>query len=177
MMAAFSLNQNGFGEGAVSFTRYTADLRGYLPLPASLTLAGRLFGTMVSGGEVPVYSRSYFGYGDRIRGYYHDVIEGDDMMLAAAELRFSLLAPRTINVAALPLPEAFTIWRFGISLVLFADAGTAWYRGDPVAVQTMLAGAGGGIHFLLPYGVVARVEFARNNAHRSQWILALRGAI
>jgi outer membrane protein assembly factor BamA len=177
MMAAFSLNQNGFGEGAVSFTRFTADLRGYLPLPASLTLAGRLFGTMVSGGEVPVYSRSYFGYGDRIRGYYHDVIEGDDMMLAAAELRFSLLAPRTINVAALPLPEAFTLWRFGVSFTLFADARTTWYRGDPVAVQTMLAGAGGGIHFLLPYGVVARVEFARNNAHRSQWILALRGAI
>jgi outer membrane protein assembly factor BamA len=177
VMAGLSLTQNGFGEGSVGYTRYTADLRGYLPLPESFTLAARWYWTAVSGGEVPVYGRSYFGYGDRVRGYYHDVVEGDNLMLTAAELRFSLLAPRTLNVSGLPLPEAFTIWRFGVSLVLFADAGATWYRGETVGLQTMLAGTGGGIHFLLPYGVVARIEYARNNAHRSQWILALRGAI
>jgi len=177
VLAGLSLTQNGFGEGSVSYTRYAADLRGYLPLPESFTFAMRWYGTLVSGGEVPVYGHSYFGYGDRVRGYYHDVDEGENLMLTATEVRFSLLAPRTFKVSALPLPEAFAIWRFGVSLVLFADAGTTWYRGEAISLPTMLAGVGGGIHFLLPYGVVARLEYAHNNAGRNEWTLAFRGAI
>jgi outer membrane protein assembly factor BamA len=132
---------------------------------------------MSSGGIVPTYGRTYFGYGERIRGFYNEVAEGEDLLLASAEIRFALLPARTILVPGLPIPEEFTIWRFGVSLALFADAGTTWLHGEPLSLHTLCSGAGAGVHFLLPYSVVARVEYARNSAHQGQWILGFRGVI
>jgi outer membrane protein assembly factor BamA len=175
--AGFSVTQNGFGESAVSYTRTAGDLRGYLPLGSGLSVATRAFASIASGGTVPTYGRTYFGYGERIRGFYTEVAEGEDLLLASAEIRFALLPARTIQAGGLPIPEEFTVWRFGVSLALFADAGTTWFHGEPVGLRTLCSGAGGGIHFLLPYSVVARVEYARNSAHRGEWILAFRGAI
>lgn len=177
ILTALSVTQNGFAAHSICYTRYAADVRGYLPLLPRTTLAARLFGSFVTGGEVPTYGHAYFGYGDRIRGYYHDVTEGEQQVLASTELRFSLLPPRTIAVTGLPLPEEFTIWRFGVSLALFADAGTTWYRTETIGVRDFMAGTGGGIHFLLPYSFVARLEYAWNNSHATEWILGLRGAI
>jgi outer membrane protein assembly factor BamA len=172
-----SVTQNGFGESAVSYTRTTGDFRGYIPFPAGLSIATRAYASMSSGGIVPTYGRTYFGYGERIRGFYNEVAEGEDLLLASAEIRFALLPARTILVPGLPIPEEFTIWRFGVSLALFADAGTTWLHGEPLSLHTLCSGAGAGVHFLLPYSVVARVEYARNSAHQGQWILGFRGVI
>ncbi len=177
LFAALSVTQNGFGESVLSYTRTTADLRGYAPLGAGFSLAARLYSSMVAGGEVPTYGRAFFGYGDRIRGFYNDIAEGDDIALASSEVRFAVLPARTIEITGLPIPEQFTIWRFGISLVLFADAGTTWFRGESPGLRTLCSGAGAGIHFLLPYSAIARLEYARNSAHRGEWILGFRGAI
>jgi outer membrane protein assembly factor BamA len=177
LFVGLSITQNGFGESAVSYTRTSGDFRGYIPLLAGFSIAARTFASISSGGSVPTYGRTYFGYGERIRGFYNDVAEGEDLLLASTELRFALLPARTIQVSGLPIPEEFTVWRFGISLALFADAGTTWLRGEPFGLRTLCSGAGAGVHFLLPYSVVARVEYARNSAHRSQWILGFRGAI
>ncbi|MBM2839712.1 MAG: hypothetical protein HW412_240, partial [Bacteroidetes bacterium] len=73
------LTKNGFGESALNFTRFGADLRKYVPLPLDFTLAGRAYGTVVSGSIIPTYSRSYFGYGERIRGYFRNVFEGENL--------------------------------------------------------------------------------------------------
>ncbi len=177
LFAGLSVTENGFGESALSYTRTSGDFRGYLPLPAGCTIAMRAFASMASGGDVPVYGHSYFGYGERIRGFYNEVAEGEDLVLASAELRFAVLPARTIQVSGLPIPEQFTIWRFGISLALFADAGSTWLRGEPFGLRTLSSGVGAGIHFLLPYSAIARVEYARNSAHRGEWILGFRGAI
>jgi outer membrane protein assembly factor BamA len=176
-LAATSITQNGLGESSLSYLRSVLDLRAFLPLPERFTLAMRGYGSLVSGGEVPIYGHAYFGYSERIRGFFRDVSEGEDLFLSSAELRFSLLSPRTIRVSGLPLPEEFTVWRFGISLALFADAGTTWNRGDHPGLRDLASGVGGGLHILLPYSVVIRIEYARNSAHRGQWILDFRGAI
>ncbi len=177
MFVGLSITQNGFGESALTYTRSSADLRGYVPLGAGFSVAVRTFTTIASGGDVPTYGRTYFGYGERIRGFYNDVAEGEDLLLSSAELRFAILPARTIQISGLPIPEQFTIWRLGISLALFADAGTTWLRGEPVGLRTLCSGAGAGIHFLLPYSAIARIEYARNSAHRGEWILGFRGAI
>jgi outer membrane protein assembly factor BamA len=177
LYAGLSVTQNGFGESAVSYTRSTGDLRTHLPLGAGFSIATRAFASIASGGTVPTYGRTFFGYGERIRGFYNEVAEGEDLLLASAEIRFALLPARTIQAGGLPIPEEFTVWRFGVSLALFADAGTTWLHGEPVGLRTLCSGAGAGIHFLLPYSVVARVEYARNSAHSGEWILAFRGAI
>jgi len=177
LFVGFSVSQNGFGESALCYTRTSGDVRTYIPLPEGFSIATRAFASIASGGIVPTYGRTYFGYSERIRGFYNDVAEGEDLLLVSTELRFAIIPARTIQVSGLPVPEEFTIWRFGVSLALFADAGTTWLRGEPLGIRTLCSGAGAGIHFLLPYSVVARVEYARNSAHNSQWILGFRGAI
>jgi hypothetical protein len=64
-----------------------------------------------------------------------------------------------------------------VALALFADAGITWYRGDRIGWRDVLSGVGGGVHILLPYGAVARLEFAINNDRRTEWILDFRAVI
>jgi len=174
---SLSITRNGFGESEVDFMRYGADFRHYFPLPFDLTFATRAYGSIVSGGILPTYAHSYFGFGERIRGYYREIFEGEDITGATVELRFPILRPLTINVTAIPIPEEFAIWRFGFGLALFADAGAAWHRADELKLSSFLPGYGAGIHFLLPYGFIGRVEYARNKLGRGEFIFDLRGSI
>jgi hypothetical protein len=170
------LLKSGFGESAVNTTRFGADFRRYVPVFSDLSLAGRVFGSLVTGGDVPPYARVYFGYGERIRGFYNTVFEGENLFGSSMELRFSLLTPRTIQLLAFPIPEEFAIWRFGISLTVFGDAGMTWLRGAIPALRSFATGYGGGIDFLLPYGYVVRTEYAISKDRIGQFILDLRGA-
>ena len=174
--ASLSLTNFAFLPSGTDFVRYGADFRKFIPLPFDLTLAGRVAGSVVSGGELPTYSHVYFGYGEKIRGYFRSIFEGEDMFGGSIELRYALLPPRTIQVTGLPVPEEFSIWRFGVSLVLFTDTGVTWYRGDVVQISSLRSGYGGGIHFLLPYGVITRVEYAFDLYHKGQFILDFRGS-
>lgn len=167
----------GFGESEVSYTRFGADLREFIPLPLDLVFAGRVYGSVISGGLVPTYNRTYFGYSERIRGYYTTVFEGENLFGATAELRYPLLRARTIIADFLPLPDQFTVWRFGISLALFTDAGVTWFRGDKIQLRSFASGYGAGIVFLLPYSYVVRTEYAYNEYFKGQFILNLRGPI
>jgi outer membrane protein assembly factor BamA len=169
-----SVTKYGLGTSDVNFFRFGADMRGYLPLSSRFTLAGRVSGSMASGGLIPTYARTYFGYGERIRGYFRDVLEGENLIGSSAELRFMLLPVIVFRLPTDLLPEQFTVWQFGVSLALFADAGTTWFRGDPLILRNFLSGYGGGIRFLLPYGIVARTEYAVNNLGRGQFILDFR---
>ncbi len=173
---SLSISKNGFGEFDVNFTRFSADFRRYIPLPATFTLATRVDGTIVSGGEIPTYSRSYFGYGERIRGYFKTVFEGENLFGGSVELRFPLLPARTITFTAIRLPTEFSIWRFGICLALFVDTGVTWFRGEGISLNSFASGYGGGVHFLLPYSVVLRTEYAFNEYRKGQFIFDLRAS-
>ncbi len=172
-----SVTKYGFGESDLDYTRFGADFRTYAPLPLDLTFAARAYGSVVAGGMLPSYADQYIGYGEKIRGYYGKVFEGEDIAGGTLELRYPLLKAITINVGSLPIPEEFTIWRFGIIFALFADAGTTWHRGDELKLNSFHSGFGAGLHFLLPYGYVARVEGALNEYGDGQIILDLRGSI
>lgn len=171
------LTKYGFGEAMLSYTRFGADLRKYIPLPFDFTLAGRTYGTFASGAFVPSHGRVYFGYGDRIRGYYKDVIEGENLLGTSVELHWPLIPARIIHFTAISLPEAFSVWRFGISLAVFADAGATWFRDKPVSFNSFASGYGGGIHFLLPYSFIMRAEYAWNDYGRGQFIVDFRTSI
>ncbi|HEX9005761.1 MAG TPA: POTRA domain-containing protein [Bacteroidota bacterium] len=174
---AFFVTRNGFGESAVDYTRYGADLRGYLPLPLGFTVATRLMGSAVAGGEVPTYGHQYFGYGERIRGWFSTVLEGEDLASGTIELRHFIIPPRIFRMTMLPLPEEFSIWRLGLAAALFANTGAIWNRGDRIGVGALYSGYGGGLDFLLPYSWVIRLEYGWNQYGKGQFILDLRGAI
>jgi outer membrane protein assembly factor BamA len=171
------ITKSGFGESVVNFTRYSADLRHFFPLPLRFTFGARAQGSIVSGGTVPTYSHAYFGYGDRIRGYFKTVFEGEDILGSTFELRYPLFGPNTYQMESIPLPPEFTVWRFGISLAIFTDAGTTWYRGEKLTFNSFHSGYGGGVHFLLPYGYVVRVEYAWNDYRRGEIVFDLRGSL
>lgn len=166
----------GFGESDLSFTRFGADVRRFIPLPLDFTFAARMFGSLVSGGVIPTYARSYFGYGERIRGYFKTVFEGENIAGSSVEVRWPLLKPRTIMFSAVSIPQEFAVWRFGISLALFADAGTTWFRGEKLSLESFASGYGGGVVFLLPYDFVVRTEYAWNNYGKGQFVFDVRSS-
>ena len=174
---SFAVSKFGFGESPLDFARYSIDVRRYIPFGPDLSLATRAYTTLVTGRMIPTYAHAFLGYGEQVRGYFKTVIEGEDLAGATLELRYPILKARTIIFRAIPIPPEFAIWRFGISLALFADAGNAWYRKEKVQFRSFASGYGAGIHFLLPYGYVARVEYAFNNYGKGQFIFDLRTSI
>jgi outer membrane protein assembly factor BamA len=167
----------GFGTSDVDFNRFGLDLRKYFQLPLSLTLAVRLNATFMAGGEIPTYAHVYLGYGDRVRGYFTTVFEGEHLACSTVELRYPVFPAQVFRMNNSMLPDEFSVWRFGISLVMFADAGTTWYRNQRVSPESIVSGYGGGIDFLLPYGIVVRTDYAWNNYGKGQFILDFRHAI
>jgi len=171
------ITRSGLGTSTVSYTTYGLDVRTYLNLPLSLTLALRVDGTLMIGKVIPTYAHVFLGYGDRVRGYFSTVFEGENLACSTIELRFPLLAPRVFRVNGSLLPDEFSVWRFGVGLALFADAGTTWYRGERVPLQSFVSGYGGGVDLMLPYGILVRTDYAWNNYGRGQFILDFRHAI
>jgi outer membrane protein assembly factor BamA len=167
----------GMGTSPVNFTRVGVDLRKYIPLPPSFTLAVRLHAAFMAGGEIPTYAHVFLGYGDRVRGYFKTVFEGEHIACSTVELRYPIFPARVFRVSTPILPDEFSVWRFGIGVVLFADAGTTWYRGQGVALSSIASGYGGGLDFLLPYGMIVRTDYAWNNLGKGQFILDFRRAI
>lgn len=172
--ASLQTTKLGFGTSELDFTRFGVDARRYTPLPLDLTLVTRIHGSIVSGGVIPTYSRSYFGYGERIRGYYKTVFEGENITGANIELRFPILPPQVVRFSAIAIPQEFSIWRLGISLVAFSDAGATWFRDERLQLRSFSAGYGAGIDFLLPYSIIVRTLYAFNDRGRGQFILDVR---
>ena len=119
--------RNGFGESEVGFFRLGGDLRLYTPLPLGITLLTRAVSTIVAGGNVPGYMNTYFGYGERIRGYYTTVFEGENLAGGTIELRIPIIRGQDLRceqprdparlclLAARPQPCA--LWRYGRHVV------------------------------------------------------------
>jgi outer membrane protein assembly factor BamA len=166
----------GVGESDVDLLRYQVDVREYQPLGSDISLGARGFGSFLSGGRSPSYLHAYFGYFDRIRGYYTDVLEGENQVGGSVELRLGLFKPRYVTVSIPPLPPEFSIWRYGLYAALFADAGTAWYRADSFSTVPWYTGYGAGLHFLLPYSFVLRTEYALNQHGRGEFIFGFHAS-
>jgi len=171
--ASISLVKYGLGESDVNLFRYGVDFRGYQPIGSGFSICERAFGSFLSGGLAPSYLHAYYGYFDRIRGYYSMIMEGEDILGGSLELRYPLFAPRYTTVAARYLPPEFSVWRYGMYAALFADGGTIWYRTDQVMSTPWYAGYGGGVHFLLPYSIVLRTEYAFNQHGNGQFVFGI----
>ena len=75
-----TLAKSGVPGQVIDFTRFAVDFRRFIPIASRLTLAGRLFGDFAAGGPLPTYSRVYLGYGERIRGHFSEVSEGEQLV-------------------------------------------------------------------------------------------------
>jgi len=161
-LLALAVTKSGFGESEVNLVSAGFDARRYSPLGGGTAVGVRCMTNVVWGGIVPRYRRSFFGYDERIRGYFNDKIESESQLLASTELRVPILLPRYFEADFIQIPQ-FRMLRYGIYAAVFADAGRGWNRNDHVAARPWYGGVGAGLHFLLPYGATIRTEFAVND--------------
>ncbi|HLP18182.1 MAG TPA: BamA/TamA family outer membrane protein [Bacteroidota bacterium] len=176
VMLKAGISKYGLG-GTVDMQRYSADLRSYVPLFGDVVAAGRVFGNIAGGGRVPNYGHVYFGYADRIRGHYQEILEGEHVIGSTAELHIPLLSPRYYRLEAMPI-EQFRDIRYALNFALFADAGTVWYREQPLALHNVTSGFGAGFHILFAYSVVFRLEYAfQENFKSGQAIFTVGAAL
>ena len=158
-LATLDISKYGVGNKYVDYQRYTADFRRYIPVYFNSSFAFRLFGSMVQGGDDPNYGHVFFGYSERIRGRFQTIVEGDDIAGVKTELRIPIIAPTYVRIDEIPV-EQFRDIRYALYLTLFGDAGTVWYRDQPVALSNFLSGFGGGLNLLFAYSFVGRIEYA-----------------
>lgn len=167
----FGIKKYGFPGNAIDMVRYATDFRHYLPIYSKLVLTGRFFSDFVAAGRTPSYNRVYLGYTERIRGHFKEVREGENLFGISSELHYPLFGP--VYYSADYLPAEFGIIKFGIVAATFADAGTVWFRNEPFALNTFSKGYGIGIHLLLPYSIVLRIDYAWNEVRHGEFILDL----
>jgi len=142
----------------LTFIRSVLDGRKFVSF-GSVVFAGRAR-TVLSRGEVPSYRKLGIGGPGSIRGQKQDVTYGDNIGLAAMELRFPLLPKRRFT---LPLPFApQRVRNFDLRLdgVLFADAGASWDDTPELRDATIFRGVGIGLRVFLPVLELARLEVA-----------------
>lgn len=164
-----AITKYGFPGADYDMVRYAGDVRKFIPLLPRLVLGGRAFTDVAAAGPSPSYNHVYFGYGERIRGHFNQVLEGESIIGASTELRYSLFDPIYPRIDF--LPSEFGVWRFGIALTIFGDAGTVWFRKSPLALNLFKRGYGGGINYLLPYSIVIRTEYAWDEVRNGQFII------
>jgi len=177
-LATFDVSKYGLGNKYVDYQRYSVDFRRYIPVYFNSSFVFRVFGSAVQGGDDPNYGHVFFGYADRIRGRFQTIVEGDDILGGKAEVRVPIISPAYLRFEEIPI-EQFRDIRYALYFTLFADAGTVWYRNQPVMLDNFLSGYGAGLNLLLSYSFVGRIEYAFGapGFHNGEFILDLGASL
>jgi len=161
------LSKNGIGESDMDISALSYDIRRFFGMTGGSSIGFRTIGTFIWGGPIPPYKHVFFGYDERIRGYFYNTMEAENRIGFSGELRLPILLPRYLEIDFFGIPE-FQKLRYGFYFGVFADAGRIWSRGQIFSEQPWYTGCGAGFHFLLPYGFTIRTEVALNNQGRTE---------
>jgi outer membrane protein assembly factor BamA len=148
-------------ESTVKTFKIASDLRWYTLIGNDVTLAFRGFGTLMSGGPVPMYHRLFLSNRLGVRGYNQRDYTGEDVVGGSAEVRLPIIAPRFLTFNFLNIYQ-FNTARLGIYASFFTDVGKIWFRSNEFEEVPWLASVGAGLHFLLPYSLILRTEISVN---------------
>jgi outer membrane protein assembly factor BamA len=168
-LSAFG-TKSGLGESDVNLLAYGFDARQFMHVVDDVSFGARSFGTFQSGGFVPQYQHVFFGYNERIRGYFYDVEEGESLFGLTVEVRIPIFKARYLRTSLVSIPQFQTL-RYGLSFNAFADGGKIWYRTDDFSAVPWKFGYGAGLQFLLPYGMNVETDIALNDFGRTQFVL------
>ncbi len=163
------ISKMGLFEPKLNYMRYYLDFRKYLHLNPFI-LAGRIF-TIQTQGKLPVYDRVYIGYNERIRGHFNEVYVGNQAVILGAAVRVPLIPVHYFSFHSLFLPEALTTdFKFGMNVGIFWETGQVTRTRSEFALRKMISGFGTGLHFLLPYVEVLRLDLAFDEKLHHQFI-------
>ncbi len=162
----------GLGMNDINYQIVNLDIREYYTVLEKLILKCRFESRLTFGKLVPYHDYSFFGYTQRIRGYFSQEQEGNDIYLTSFEMNYPVLSDVNMHFDFVPVvPKSLLSFRFGIYAELFADAGATRMSGQSLSVNDFNPGYGGGLTFLfLPYNIL-RLEYAFNPYHHSELIV------
>lgn len=156
-----SFIHNRLLNGGSNYNLWSADFREYRSFKG-ITFAGRVAASLTQN-QLPVYRRLYFGYRERIRGYFDGVAEGDNRFIASAEVRVPVIREKLIPLSSDSWYYSFIQFiKFGLYVTAFYDTGTIWDQDENFSDANFLKGKGIGLNVILPYSVVLRFERAYN---------------
>ncbi|MDR3626208.1 MAG: BamA/TamA family outer membrane protein [Ignavibacteriaceae bacterium] len=169
-----NLQFSGLGIDNIDYQAFNIDLRKYFELDSGLRFKCRVASRMTFGRLVPYYDYSYFGYGERIRGYYNTEMEGNSYYIGSVELNYPIIKDVEIGFNFVPvIPKSLLTYRFAMYAELFTDSGVTRMWGQRININDLNTGYGAGLVFLvLPYSQL-RIEYAFNNYGHSQFIFGL----
>jgi outer membrane protein assembly factor BamA len=170
--SSINVMMKGLGLNDINYQVYTFDFREYRPLFWDIFGKWRFTSRVTSGKAIPYYDYSILGYRERIRGYLHDVLEGNDYYLTSLEFFHPLIKDIDINLDFIPVvPKQFLSYRVALYSEIFADAGAVKQRDRSIGIRNFDSGYGFGFTFLiLPYNI-ARIELAFNDKLNSEIVL------
>lgn len=168
------LEKNGLFVPEINYSSFNIDFRKYITW-RKLTFAGRI-STEHASGELPFYDRIYLGFGERVRGHFSEVHPGRHNFVGTFEIRFPLTRTYYFNFFADQFPGTSTKdLKFGLNAGFFAETGLAWHKQNEFDgledIDNLTSGFGAGIHILLPYIEVLRVDFAFDENFNRETIL------
>ncbi len=169
-----SVQFNGMGIDDINYQVANIDLRKYFELNSGMIFKFRVASRLTFGSLVPYYDLSDFGFGERIRGYYNQVMEGNDSYIGSIELNYPIIKDVGMSFNFVPvIPNSLLNYRFAMYLELFSDSGITRFWGQPIDINDFSSGYGGGLVILvLPYYQFS-IEYALNNYGNSQIIFGL----
>ena len=95
-------------------------------------------------------------------------------------MRFPIIPGFLINLPSVFLPESSTRnLKFGLNGAFFYDSGLVWNRSKEFSFnnKNYLHGFGFGLHFLLPYVELARLELGLNEQLNSELIFEVGASL
>jgi outer membrane protein assembly factor BamA len=176
---AVNIEKTGFAKGQPDYWRMSFDGRFYERVLGSISFAARQF-FVLNNGNMPVYARVYLGFNERVRGYYNLILPDParyadynsyNISLSSLEFRFTILPVRYFSIENGPLiPSLFRNLKFGLSAGFFVDNAIVWRNAGDIRLSDFYTGYGLGIHIILPYINVFRIEYALNKTGLGQFI-------
>jgi len=174
-VAQFWVSKQGFFVPEIDYWKYQLELKKYYTW-RKLTFAARVT-TLQSIGSLPIYDLVYFGFGERIRGHFYEVFTGKHFAAGNLELRYPIIDLKYFTFRPDLLPDFFTTnLKFGLNAAIFTDTGIIWKNRDELRLHNFISGWGFGLHFIVPYIEVFRIETAFNENWDSQFIFEVRTA-
>lgn len=173
--AKFFVVKKGLFVPYIDYILFDIDLRKYLSWK-KLIFAARL-STEQSIGKLPFYDKIYLGFEERVRGHFFDIKEGSHNFVTTFELRFPILKTYYFDIPLGNLTRSATKdLKFGLNAGFFAETGTVWEKQNQFGINNFISGFGTGIHIILPYIEVLRIDLAFDEKWKSQILLEVEVA-
>lgn len=149
----------------IDLLNFQLQYKKFIELGNRFFLAGSIRGVLTTNDNQPYILQNGLGYSSSfaIRSYELFVIDGQDIGLAKAQLRYQLVKPRVVSIRS--FPKKFEKVHYALYLGLFSDMAYVEDRtGFPEnnLANELQFGTGIGLDFVSYYDIVIRTEFSIN---------------